>query len=190
MDKQCARCGKDMNPLTGLLETSHTKVDQLRKWGIDVPSPICSSCFNESLLLAERRYGNEFNFEEDPPPDLLEKIEKQVSKLDVWTLNPFVPGSIINLGLVSHYIIVGTGPLSSLASTFTDLLGQNDELYQERLEAAEAACLRAIKEKAFNKGASAVVGLQLSVAELAASHGMFMVGMAGNAVTAVRIYRP
>lgn len=190
MSKQCAHCGKDLNPLTGSLEASHTKVEQLRKWGIDVSSPICSNCFNESLLLAERRYGPEFFFEDDPPPDLLDKIERQVQKLEVWTINPYEPGSILNLGLVSHYIIVGTGPLSSLAAAVTGLFSQNDELYQERLEEAEVACLRGIKEKAFNKVASSVVGLRLAVTELAAGHGMFLLSMTGNAVTAVRIYRP
>jgi uncharacterized protein YbjQ (UPF0145 family) len=190
MSKQCARCGKDLNPLTGSLETSHTKVEQLRKWGIDVPSPICLSCFNESLLLGERRYGSEFFFEEDPPEDLKERIEKQVLKLEVWTINPYPPGSIINLGLVSHYIIVGTGPLSSLHTTITELFSQNDELYQERLEEAEVACLKGIKEKAFSKGASAIIGLHTNVVELAASHGMFLLSMRGNAVTSVRIYRP
>jgi uncharacterized protein YbjQ (UPF0145 family) len=148
------------------------------------------SCFNESLLLGERRYGTEFFYEEEPPEDLKEKIEKQVAKLAVWTINPYPAGSIINLGLVSHYIIVGTGPLSALHTTLTELFSQNAELYQERLEAAEVACLKGIKEKAFNKGASAVIGLQNDIIELAASHGMFLLSMRGNAVTAVMIYRP
>jgi uncharacterized protein YbjQ (UPF0145 family) len=140
--------------------------------------------------LGERRYGSEFFYEEDPPADLKEKIEKQVAKLDVWTINPFPHGSMINLGLVSHYIIVGTGPLSSLHSTLAELFSQNDELYQERLEAAESACLKGIKEKAFSKGASAVIGLETDVIELRTGHGMFMLNMRGNAVTSVRIYRP
>jgi uncharacterized protein YbjQ (UPF0145 family) len=72
----------------------------------------------------------------------------------------------------------------------TELFNQNAELYQERLEAAEVACLKGIKEKAFNKGASAVIGLQNDIIELAASHGMFLLSMRGNAVTSVRIYRP
>ena len=188
--KTCARCGRDISPLTGSLEVSHTRVEQLRKWGVDVPSPICSPCFSDCLALAERRYGPEFSYEEDPPPDLTEKIERQVSLLDVWSGFPFPPGSVINLGLVSHHVIVGTGPLRSIASTLTDLLSQNDEVYQERLEAAEAACLRKIREKAFSKGASAVTGLAFSVAELRAGNGMFLFSASGNAVTPARIYRP
>ncbi|MDR2199514.1 MAG: heavy metal-binding domain-containing protein [Deltaproteobacteria bacterium] len=189
MTKTCARCGKDLNPLTGSLEASHVKVEQLRKWGMDVPSPVCSACFNESLLLAERRYGREFFFEEDPPADLQEKIEKRVAKLELWTLNPYPPESLVNLGVVSHYVIEGTGPLSALGSAFTDLLGQSGELYRERLEAAEAQCSKGIREKAYNKGADAVVGLSFTIQELGLGNGMFLFAMSGTAVAPARVRR-
>jgi uncharacterized protein YbjQ (UPF0145 family) len=140
--------------------------------------------------MAERRYGSEFYFESEPPPELKEKIETQVRKLEVWTVFPYPEGSVLNLGHVSHHIIVGTGPLSTIAATFSELLSQNDEVYQERLESAEAVCLRRIKEKAFSKGASAVVGLESSITELRAGRGMFLYSMSGTAVAPVRLYHP
>jgi uncharacterized protein YbjQ (UPF0145 family) len=50
------------------------------------------------------------------------------------------------------------------------------------LNEAEKNCLHRLKESAFNKGASAVIGLQVRYAELSNANGMIMVNMAGTAV--------
>ena len=187
MDKFCEICGADLDPLTGSLEMSHGKVEQLRKWNMDVTIPICGECFHDILAAAERKYGKDFAYEEDPPPDFLKRIKEQARKLKVWTTDPFPPGSVANLGLVSSHVIVGTGPLTALSSALNDFLGKKSGAYAEILELAEKDCLKILKENALKKGASAVTGLAVNYTELTGANGMIMVNMLWKAVAFLNV---
>jgi uncharacterized protein YbjQ (UPF0145 family) len=187
MDKFCEVCGADLGPFTGSLEMSITKIEQLRKWNLDVPSPICGNCFHDILKVAESKYGKDFAYEEDPPQDLKQRTRELIKRLKVWTTNPFPPGSISNLGIVSGHVIVGTGPLTAISSALTDLLGKKSEVYAEILEVAEKNCLNILKENAVKKGAGAIIGLRVNYTELTGANGMIMVNMLGNAVTLNKI---
>ncbi|MDR3154255.1 MAG: heavy metal-binding domain-containing protein [Deltaproteobacteria bacterium] len=187
MSENCVQCGADLNPLTGALAASMAKVEMLRRWDVDVPAPICASCFNKLLTAAERRFGPEFFFEDDPPEDFQKHVAERAAKIEVWTYDPYVKGSVINLGLVSGHVILGTGPLASIAASITDFFGNKSEDYSEKLALAERDCLSAVKREASRKGASAVVGLLVNYTELTAASGMIMVDMLGTAVAPARI---
>jgi uncharacterized protein YbjQ (UPF0145 family) len=189
MDKFCEVCGADLGPLTGSLEMSLIKVEQLRKWNMDVPTPICGNCFHDILKVAEGKYGKDFAYEDDPPEDLTKRTRELIKRLQVWTVDPFPPGSVSSLGLVSSHVIVGTGPLTALSSAFNDFLGKKSETYAEILQLAEKDCLNILKENAVKKGAVAITGLRVNYTELTGANGMIMVNMLGNAVAHNKIVR-
>jgi uncharacterized protein YbjQ (UPF0145 family) len=181
-DKHCEICGADLDPLTGSLEISLTKAERLRRWNMDVPVPVCAICFSELLKEAERKYGAEFAYEEDPPPEFKKKTRERIKKLSVWTSDPFPAGSVRNLGLVSGHVILGTGFLTRLSAALTDMAGKKSEAYNELITVAEKECLAMLKENAFNKGAAAIVGLRVNYTELSGAGNSVMVNMIGTAV--------
>jgi uncharacterized protein YbjQ (UPF0145 family) len=184
MSKFCAKCGVNVSPLTGAMEQNPAKLEQLRKWNVFVPEPLCVSCFSHYLAEAEARYGDSFVYEEDPPPEFLNELRLQIDKIGVFTFNPFnQEGAYKNLGLVSGYATIGTGLLTSLVSSINDLMGADSQIYNEKMAEAEAICLRKLKTRAHAMGATAVIALTVSFTELTSGHGMLTIGMIGTAVS-------
>ncbi|MDR2459173.1 MAG: heavy metal-binding domain-containing protein [Deltaproteobacteria bacterium] len=182
MERKCVICRTDLNPLSGALEASLTKIEKLQKWNMDVPSPICANCFSNILARAEARFGEEFNYEYDPPPEFTKETLDAIRNLNVYTYNPYTISEAKYLDLVSSHIIIGTSLLTELSSKLTDLLGQTSSAYNEVLIVAERDCLYQLKENAFKKGANAVVSLKVNYTELTDASGMIMVNMMGTAV--------
>jgi uncharacterized protein YbjQ (UPF0145 family) len=184
MAKFCAHCGINISPLTGAMEQNPAKLEQLRKWNIFVPEPLCVGCFSDFLGKAEERYGSDFVYEENPSHEFFQKLQTQINKIEVFTFNPFnEEGAYRDLGLVSGYATVGTGLLTDLVSTFNDFMGEDSKIYNDKMSQAESACLRKLKTKAHSLGATAVIALSVSFTELTSGHGMLMIGMIGTAVT-------
>jgi uncharacterized protein YbjQ (UPF0145 family) len=183
MTKFCAVCGTDISPFTGSLEQSPSKIEQLQKWDMDIPTPLCASCFSDFLLQAEKKYGPDFIYEEDPPQDFQTHLEQDIQKVQLFTFNPYIEGAYKNLGLVASFVTLGTGPLTTIASTLDDALGNDSKIYDDKLEEAHKTCINKIKTNAHHKGASAVVSMQITFTELTKGHGMLLVCMIGTAIT-------
>ncbi|MDR1084235.1 MAG: heavy metal-binding domain-containing protein [Deltaproteobacteria bacterium] len=184
MSKFCVNCGINISPFTGAMEQNPAKLEQLRKWNVYVPEPLCVSCFSNFLTKAETRYGSDFVYEEDPPKVFLEKLYQKINKIEVFTFNPFnEEGAYRNLGLVSGYATIGTSFLTSLVSSIDDFLGEDSKVYNDKMSEAEAACLYKLKTRAHALGATAVIALSVTFTELTLGHGMLMLGMIGTAVT-------
>ncbi|MDR2442117.1 MAG: heavy metal-binding domain-containing protein [Deltaproteobacteria bacterium] len=182
MNKICIRCGTDLGALTGASEESITKIEQLRQWEIEVPSPLCASCFGQILDQAQNRYGQEFLYPQAPPQKIIEEMRKKSLAIELFTFNPYDKGAYKNLGFVSAHVVLGTGPLTTLATAVTDLMGRQSDLYVEKIKEAEAACLYKLKTIAHKRLATAVIGLNVSYQELTSNHGMIMISMTGTAV--------
>lgn len=182
MSKICAECGTDLSALTGAVEESDTKIELLRDWEVDVPAPICAACFGKILDSAQARLGPSFTFPDEPPADFRAKALERRRAIEIVTGPPLGPGPFVNLGLVTGHAVVGTGPLTSLASGLTDIIGGRSKIHGEKLDLAETICLDEIKSKAVRKGATLIANLQTSWSELTAGHGMLLVAMVGTAL--------
>jgi uncharacterized protein YbjQ (UPF0145 family) len=166
------------------MEQNPAKLEQLRKWNVYVPEPLCVSCFSHYLAQAEARYGDGFVYEEDPSPEFLRQLQTQIDKIAVFTFNPYnEEGAYRNLGLVSGYATLGTGFLTSVVSSINDFLGEDSQIYNDKMKQAEAICQGKLKSRAHALGATAVIGLSVTFTELTVGHGMLMIGMIGTAVT-------
>jgi uncharacterized protein YbjQ (UPF0145 family) len=166
------------------MEQNPAKLEQLRKWNVHVPEPLCVSCFSRYLAQAEARYGEDFDYAEDPPPEFLNDLRFQIEKIGVFTFNPYnEEGAYKNLGLVSGYATVGTGLLTAAVSAVNDFLGEDSQIYNDKMKEAEALCLHKLKARAHALGATAVIALSVSFTELTSGHGMLMIGMIGTAVS-------
>jgi uncharacterized protein YbjQ (UPF0145 family) len=182
MSKFCVDCGRDLGGLTGAAEESLTRIETLRQWEVDVPSPICAACFGRILERAQSEMGDRLLFPHPPSPQFLETARIKSRAIELYTYNPYPPGACRNLGVVTAHAVIGTGPLATLASALSDVLGQVSQVYADKLSQAEYVCLDKIRGRASRLGADAIVGLKTSWQELTSGHGMLLVAMIGTAV--------
>ena len=84
---------------------------------------------------------------------------------------------------VSAHIVVGANALSDIMASFTDFFGGYSDSLQKRLSLIYEDGLKAIREKAGNIGADAVIGLSVDLDEISGKgKSMFMVTVIGTAV--------
>ncbi|MDR2353635.1 MAG: heavy metal-binding domain-containing protein [Deltaproteobacteria bacterium] len=182
MKKQCLNCGTDLHPLTGSAEEKISRIEQLRKWDLDVPAPICVSCFAKFLIIAESLYGKDFFFEDNPPPEFLKKIQDAISRIEIFTYNPYENTPVTNLGLLSSHVFLGRGTISNLTYSVLEFFSQEPDSFALKLEEVEKECLKNLQNKARKRGATAVVGLKVIYTELTSGNDVLMTSMIGTAV--------
>lgn len=91
-------------------------------------------------------------------------------------------------GVVSAQVVVGTGLLTDVFSSFTDLFGAGSKSYQGKLERINDQALRGLRAKARRIGANAIVGLRVDHDEVSGGgKSMLMVTASGTAVTMHRV---
>ena len=92
-----------------------------------------------------------------------------------------VPSDGRDLGLVTGYCILGTGPFSALFSSVTDMFGVESNSYLKKARAAEEAAMTMMKVDAIRKGADAIYCVRVNLAEATSGNGMIMVSVQGAA---------
>lgn len=89
------------------------------------------------------------------------------------------------LGPVSSHLVAGTNIFSDIAASFSDLFGGRSKSYRKQLEKINEEVIGQIKEKAANRGANALVGLQIDNDQISGQNKeMFMVTASATAVRA------
>lgn len=69
------------------------------------------------------------------------------------------------LGIESVEIVIGTGPITELISDFNDFFGQRSTKFEKKLQAAKEMAFTRLKQKALNKSANAIIGIDLDYIE-------------------------
>jgi len=85
----------------------------------------------------------------------------------VLTSTHSVDGSRIikYLGIESVEIVIGTGMFSEISSSIDDFFGARSTAFEQKLARAKETALKKLKLVAFEKGANAVVGVDLDYTE-------------------------
>jgi uncharacterized protein YbjQ (UPF0145 family) len=83
------------------------------------------------------------------------------------TTTPTVEGHrvVAYLGIESVEIVIGTGFLSELTGDISDFLGQRSTVFESKLREAKDAAFRLMQHRAAEKGADAVIGIDLDYTE-------------------------
>ncbi|MCS3651876.1 YbjQ family protein [Salinibacter ruber] len=89
------------------------------------------------------------------------------------------------LGPVSSHLVAGTNIFSDIAASFSDLFGGRSKSYRKQLEKINEEVIGQLKEKAANRRANALVGLQVDNDQISGQNKeMFMVTASATAVRA------
>jgi uncharacterized protein YbjQ (UPF0145 family) len=102
----------------------------------------------------------------------------------ITTTTPNVEGKKITqyFGIVTGEAIMGANLFRDLFAGIRDIVGGRSSAYEKELSQARQMALQEMEEMAMQRGANAVVGLDLDYEVLGAGNGMLMVTACGTAV--------
>ncbi|MBI4540445.1 MAG: heavy metal-binding domain-containing protein [Gemmatimonadetes bacterium] len=102
----------------------------------------------------------------------------------IITTTPGVDGRRITeyLGIVTGEAIIGANIFRDIFATIRDVVGGRAGAYENALQEARRVAIRQMAEAAEERGADAVVGVDLDYEVLGQKNGMLMVTACGTAV--------
>lgn len=173
-ENKCPVCGNKVGGLFGMEIPPQEVVERAQSIGL-YKDGICHSCLSKSINNYLQSDDNR-----QKTSKLSELMGIVLSKMLVTPANISV--ELQDLGLITGYCIMGTGPISAIASSVTDLFGAKSNAYFEKVKIAETDALNMLKVEAFKKGGDAVYCCRVTLTEATSGHGMLMVSASGSAV--------
>ena len=102
----------------------------------------------------------------------------------IVTTTPNIEGHKITnyAGIVVGEAIMGANVVRDIFASITDIVGGRSGAYESKLADARETALAELKQRAAEKGANAVVGVDLDYEVIGANGSMLMVSASGTAV--------
>ena len=102
----------------------------------------------------------------------------------ILTTTPTIEGQPIKqyLGIVTGETIIGANAINDFMAGLTDFFGGRSTTYEKVLIEAKESALAELQQRAAQKGANAIVGIDLDYETVGANGGMLMVTVSGTAV--------
>ena len=110
-----------------------------------------------------------------------------MKKITISTTNT-IEGAEIHkyIDVVFSNVVLGTNIFSDIGASFTDIFGGTSDLYKGKLEMIRDLALKEVKEKAYNIGANAILGMKIDFDEISGKgKSMFMISLSGTAVKVI-----
>jgi uncharacterized protein YbjQ (UPF0145 family) len=103
----------------------------------------------------------------------------------IITTTPTVEGRRVTAyqGIVTGEAIIGANIVKDVLAGIRDIVGGRAGSYEQALRSAREEALREMAHEARERGADAVVGVDLDYEVLGRNNGMLMVSASGTAVT-------
>lgn len=100
------------------------------------------------------------------------------------TTTPNIEGKKITryCGVIAGEAILGANLFKDLFAGIRDLVGGRSATYEKELQRAREMALQEMQQRAQDKGANAIVGVDLDYEVLGKGNGMLMVSASGTAV--------
>lgn len=80
------------------------------------------------------------------------------------------------IGVISGEVVLGTGFISEFSAALSDLFGESNDAFANKLEAAKEAAIRKLKIKAIDNGGNAIIGIDFDYIVFANN----MIGVVAN----------
>ncbi|QDT11022.1 heavy metal-binding domain-containing protein [Planctomycetes bacterium K23_9] len=118
-------------------------------------------------------------------PSDTEFLERHASKVIVTTTN-HIEGCLVTeyLGIESVEFVIGTGIFSEFTTQIEDFFGARSSAFEGKLQAAKNQAFKTLRLIAAQKGANAVIGIDLDYAEFSGNRIALMLN--GTLVKVVR----
>ena len=173
----CPNCSIKLK--TGILSNtsllSDEKTNIINEYHDKKSIAYCTKCgtglYNkyESQLLEERKSTSQL-------------IQKLIDAVPVISTHLPLNWDYDILSMVTGQSTTGTGVISELTSSFTDLFGVQSGRYNSKLKNGEDICFAQLRKKALDLGGNAVIATDIDYSEVGVAKGMLMVCMGGTAI--------
>lgn len=102
------------------------------------------------------------------------------------TTTPHIEGRKISQyhGVVTGEAILGANIFKDFFAGIRDIVGGRSAAYERELQKAREIAFEEMSQKASDRGANAIVGIDIDYETVGAQGGMLMVSVSGTAVTA------
>ena len=102
----------------------------------------------------------------------------------ILTTTPTIEGQPIKqyLGIITGETIIGANAIKDFMAGLTDFFGGRSTTYEKVLIEAKESALAELQQRAAQKGANAIVGIDLDYETVGANGGMLMVTVSGTAI--------
>ena len=102
----------------------------------------------------------------------------------ILTTTPTIEGQPIKqyLGIITGETIIGANAIKDFMAGLTDFFGGRSSTYEKVLIEAKDSALAELQQRAAQKGANAIVGIDLDYETVGANGSMLMVTVSGTAV--------
>lgn len=176
MAEKCPVCGEKVGGIMGKPIPFERLKSKAKQAGI-YQENICLECLQKKMD----------EFLKESPQTHFEDNSVFLDVLPSVFVSPSsIPDGLPDMGLVTGYCILGTGPFTALFSSVTDTFGMKSNAYMQKARDAEREALDALKIEALKKGADAVYCLRLNLTEATSGNGMLMVSVTGAATSTGR----
>lgn len=135
----------------------------------------CSSCGYELLSKAKEAIDIEIQNLKDFISDNIDVIPI------VTTHNPYNWEYDI-IGITTGQSTIGTGALTEITSSFTDLFGLQSKAHNKKLKQGEEQCFLQIRLQTLNSGGNAIIAADIDYSEIGSLKGILMVCASGTSI--------
>ena len=102
----------------------------------------------------------------------------------IQSTTPSIEGKTITqyYGVVTGEAILGANIFKDLFASIRDIVGGRSAAYEEELQKARAIAFAEMQQQATERGANAIVGIDIDYETVGSQGGMLMVSVSGTAV--------
>lgn len=151
------------------------RIETINRYSENKQAGYCTKCSGELFKQSGIKLKNEHY-------DTVNAIAKLIGNIIIVTTHSPYNWEYEIPDIVTGQSTTGTGVVSELTSSFTDLFGIQSNRYNNKIKAGETLCASQIRKQALDLGGNAIIATDIDYAELGAEKGMIMVCMAGTAV--------
>lgn len=179
--KNCPNCTKKLN---GLMVSKYivkpTTTDFINSFHEPKAEAYCNECA-ESLI----RVYQEAN--ESKKQGLIKDLNKDLHVIPIVTAHSPLNWQYEILDTISAQSVSGTGFLTEITSSWTDITGGQSSSMTNKLSSGENICKSKLRYQCALLGGNAVIATDIDYSEVGGGKGMLMVCMAGTAINLLGI---
>jgi uncharacterized protein YbjQ (UPF0145 family) len=136
---------------------------------------LCNKCGDQIFEKAYQKIGNEIKQAN------IELRNLAVHLPIVTTHHPY-NWEYVTLGMATAQTTTGTGVLTELTSSISDLFGGQSNRHNSKIKYGEFLCCEQLRAQAIAMEGNAIIGTDIDYAEVGGDKGMLMVCMSGTVI--------
>ncbi len=172
----CPNCTKKLNSLmVPKYIVKQTTTDFINSFHEPQAQAYCNDC-------AEKLIRNYQEANDNKKQTLLEDLKKALHVIPIVTTHSPLNWQYEILGMVSAQSVSGTGFLTEITSSWTDITGGQSSSMASKLSSGENICKSKLRYQCALLGGNAIIATDIDYSEVGGGKGMLMVCMAGTAV--------